>query len=168
MNLSLGNLIVHFQITQFSGQRWIKKKKKTPFKLDMTTIFVYRFMVVLEFFTILLPVQHLEWHTRVSGFDQHRQPDHRHLLCTVRRNRMGKFTNSTINSGPWLILKTYRWRWHHSRVQGCSAYFSYQRYQMGVDPSFVSSFEADQFGTYEETQNNSSHESPFNKQMSGV
>lgn len=53
-------------------------------------------------------------------------------------------------------------------LQGVSAYFSYQRYQMGVDPAFVSSFEADQFGTYDETQNNSNHESPFNKQMSGV
>lgn len=37
---------------------------------------------------------------------------------------------------------------------------------MGVDPAFVSSFEADQFGTYDEAQNNSNHESPFNKQMS--
>lgn len=39
---------------------------------------------------------------------------------------------------------------------------------MGVDPSFISSFEADQFGVYDETQNNSNHESPFNKQMSGA
>lgn len=39
---------------------------------------------------------------------------------------------------------------------------------MGVDPAFVSSFEADQFGTYDEAQNNSNHESPFNKQMSGM
>jgi len=39
---------------------------------------------------------------------------------------------------------------------------------MGVDPAFVSSFEADQFGAYDETQNNSNNESPFNKQMSGM
>jgi len=39
---------------------------------------------------------------------------------------------------------------------------------MGVDPAFVSSFEADQFGTYDEAQNNTNHESPFNKQMSGA
>lgn len=39
---------------------------------------------------------------------------------------------------------------------------------MGVDPAFVSSFEADQFGAYDETQNNTNHESPFNKQMSGM
>ncbi|XP_050541040.1 synaptogyrin [Daktulosphaira vitifoliae] len=52
-------------------------------------------------------------------------------------------------------------------VWGTSAYFAYQRYQMGVDPAFVSSFEADQFGTYDEAQNNTNHESPFNKQLSG-
>jgi len=39
---------------------------------------------------------------------------------------------------------------------------------MGVDPAFISSFEADQFGAYDETQNNSNNESPFNKQMSGM
>lgn len=103
-------LIVHFQTTRF------EKKKKKPFKFDMTTIFVRRFVGVLEFFTILLPVQHLERHARVSGLGQHRQPDHRHMLCTVRRFRMGKFTNSTFNVDPWLILKTYRRRWRHSRV----------------------------------------------------
>lgn len=53
-------------------------------------------------------------------------------------------------------------------LQGTSAYFSYQRYNMGVDPAFISSFEADQFGAYDETQNNSNNESPFNKQMSGT
>lgn len=53
-------------------------------------------------------------------------------------------------------------------LQGTSAYFSYQRYNMGVDPAFISSFEADQFGAYDETQNNSNNECPFNNQMSGM
>lgn len=38
---------------------------------------------------------------------------------------------------------------------------------MGVDPAFVSSFEADQFGAFDETQN-SNNESPFNKHITGM